>query len=33
LKNLGLLYLYNTPVTEEQVQELRQVLPDCQIDL
>jgi Leucine-rich repeat (LRR) protein len=31
LKNLQNLYLNNTQVTEEQVQELRQALPNCKI--
>ena len=31
LENLRLLTLYATEVTREQVQALRQVLPDCEI--
>ena len=31
LKNLETLGLHNTPVSEEQVQELRQALPNCNI--
>jgi Leucine-rich repeat (LRR) protein len=32
LKNLRELYLRNTQVSDEQVQELRQALPNCNID-
>jgi hypothetical protein len=31
LKNLEWLYLHNTKVSDEQVQELRQALPNCHI--
>jgi len=31
LKNLEVLYLQNTQVSDEQVQELRQALPNCEI--
>ena len=31
LKNLITLYLYNSQVSDEQVQELRQALPNCRI--
>jgi len=33
LKNLKLLRLHNTQVSDEQVQKLRQVLPNCEIRL